>query len=183
MSERDQRGPDEHANVRDDDILDEIEAEVRAELEEEQGPEGGPAYQLVGALAALALGVFGAWRSLTYGLNTLSDPGPGLWPLVVSVALIVLAVVLLVTGRRLHDSEAFTRSSLLPVVGFLTFVAVAVLLPVIGFELPSLVLCLVWTRFLGGESWRSSVLVSVCAVAAFHLLFVELLGVPLPRLI
>jgi len=54
---------------------------------------------------------------------------------------------------------------------------------VVGFEIPSLLLCAVWLRFLGGESWRSTVAVSVVTVAAFHVLFVELLSIPLPRLV
>jgi putative tricarboxylic transport membrane protein len=169
-------------SLREPDILDEIAAEVAADLEEDQAPEGGPAYQVIGALVALVVGVLGAWRSLVYGLDSLSDPGPGLWPFVICVAMIVFAVILLVVGSRLHDTEKFTRSSVLPAVGVLTFVVLAWLLPDIGFELPSLLMCLVWTRFLGGESWRSSILVSFGTVIAFHVLFVEVLGVPLPRL-
>ncbi len=48
--------------------------------------------------------------------------------------------MLLVTGRGLTDSEAFTRSSLLPVVGVVTFVAFGLLMPLVGFEIPALVL-------------------------------------------
>ena len=57
------------------------------------------------------------------------------------------------------------------------------LLPVIGFEVPSLVLMVIWLRFLGGESWRMTAVVSVVTVAAFYALFVLALSIPLPRLI
>lgn len=164
------------------DILAEIEAEVAHDLEEERAPEGGPAYQVVGALVALALGVAGALLAASYGLGSLGEPGPGLWPFAISVLVAGLAVVLLVTGRHIHDSEAFTRSSWQPVIGLLTFVGLGALMPYVGFEIPALVMCAVWLRFLGGETWRSTAVVSVATVAAFYLLFLYGLRIPLPHL-
>ncbi|HET6560413.1 MAG TPA: tripartite tricarboxylate transporter TctB family protein [Marmoricola sp.] len=164
------------------DILEELEAEVAETLAEERPPAGGPAYQVVGALVALAVGLLGVVLSLRYGLGSLRRPGPGLWPFIVSAVIAGMSVGLLVVGRRLQDSEAFTRSSVLPAVGGLTFVVLGLLMPVIGFELPSLLLCVVWLRFLGGESWRSTIVISVGTVAVFYLLFLYGLGVPLPHL-
>jgi hypothetical protein len=164
------------------DILAEIQAEVAHELEEERPPAGGPAYQVVGALVALAIGVGGAVLAYDYGLGTLREPGAGLWPFVVSTVIVVLALALLVAGRHLTDSEAFTRSSVLPVVGIITFIGLGALMPVIGFEIPSLLLCAIWLRFLGGESWRSTIVVSLATVAAFYLLFLYGLSIPLPHL-
>jgi putative tricarboxylic transport membrane protein len=165
------------------DILAELEAEVAHELEEQRPPAGGPAYQVVGALVALAIGVAGAALALGYGLGTLRRPGAGLWPFIVSVVIIVFSLVLLAVGRRLDDSERFSRASLLPAVGLVTFIVFGALIPVIGFEIPALALCVVWLRFLGGESWRSTVLVSLGTVAAFYLLFLYGLRIPLPHLL
>jgi hypothetical protein len=165
------------------DILAEIEAEVAHELEEERPPAGGPAYQTVGALVGIAIGVVGAVLAYGYGMGTLSNPGPGLWPLIVSVVIASLSAVLLVTGRGLTDSEAFTRSSLLPAVGIVTFVAFGILMPLTGFEIPALVLCVIWLRFLGGETWRNTAVISVVTVAVFYFLFLYALRIPLPHLI
>ncbi|MBS2936272.1 tripartite tricarboxylate transporter TctB family protein [Nocardioides sp. J2M5] len=165
------------------DILEEIEAEVAETLSEEELPPGGPAYQTVGALVALAVGVGGLVLSLDYGLGSLRRPGPGLWPFVISVVITVLAVVLLLTGRRLEDSVSFSRASVLPAVGLLTFVGLGVLMPLVGFEIPSLVLCVVWLRFLGGETWRSTITISVGTVATFYALFLYGLSIPLPHLL
>jgi hypothetical protein len=171
--------PEQHTR----DILTELEAEVALELQEDRPPAGGPAYQVVGALVGITIGLGGAALAYGYGLGSLSEPGPGLWPFVVSVLIAVLSVVLLVVGRGLTDSEAFTRSSVLPVVGVVTFVAFGLLLPLSGFELPALVLCVIWLRFLGGESWRNTALISVVTVAAFYFLFLYGLRIPLPHLI
>lgn len=174
--------PDTRA-PRDGDILDEIKAELDAQDEEERPPAGGPVQQVVAALVVLALGIFGAVRSLDYGLGRLTQPGPGLWPFVVSSLIVLISLGLLVWGRRLTDTEVFTRSSALPAIGVVTFVALAALLPVIGFEIPAFLLAVVWLRFLGGETWRSTVLVALGTVAAFYLVFVVALSIPMPRLI
>jgi putative tricarboxylic transport membrane protein len=165
------------------DILAEIEAEVTHEMEEDRPVAGGPAYQTVGALVGIAVGIGGAALAYGYGLGSLHEPGPGLWPFVVSVLIAALSAILLVVGRNLTDSEAFTRSSVLPVIGIVTFVAFGLLMPLTGFEIPALVLCVVWLKFLGGESWRNTVVISVVTVAAFYLLFLYGLRIPLPHLI
>lgn len=168
------------------DDADALQAEadrLQAELEEARPPHAGPFAQLGAAVVALAAGVFGAVVSYTLGLGQLTQPGPGLWPFAISIVIIVLSATLAFTGRGLQDTERFSRSSLLTVVGLVTLVGLASLLPVIGFEIPSLLLMFVWLRWLGKESWRSSIVISIGAVAAFYVLFVLLLSIPLPRLI
>ena len=176
----DERHHPDHPHTRD--ILAEIEAEVAHELEEERPPAGGPAYQIVGALVALAVGVGGAVLAYGYGLGSLREPGPGLWPFIVSVVIATLSMLLLVAGRGLTDAEAFSRSSTLPLVGLITFIAFGLLMPLIGFEIPALALCVIWLRFLGHESWRSTLVISVATTAVFYFLFLYGLRIPLPHL-
>ncbi|TFV57692.1 tripartite tricarboxylate transporter TctB family protein [Mycobacterium sp. PS03-16] len=152
-------------------------------MEEDRPPQGGPLYQTVGALVGVAVGVAGGFFSWGYGLGSLNEPGPGLWPFIVSVAITLMSVGLLVAGRGLTDAEAFTRSSWLPVIGVITFIAFGFLMPVIGFEIPALVLGVIWLRFLGRETWRSTLITSVVTVTVFYLLFLYGLRIPLPHLI
>lgn len=142
-----------------------------------------PFAQLGAAGVAGAIGVFGLVGSLVLGLGRLTAPGPGLWPFAVSVLITVLAVVLALTGRHGTDTEGFTGASVLTAIAVLSLVVFAALLPLIGFEIPSLLLVFVWMRFLGKESWVSSTAVSIGTVVAFYVLFVVLLEIPLPRLI
>lgn len=167
----------------DEDILEEIKAEVYAELGEERPPHAGPASQVGAALVALAIGLAGMTLSYGYGLGQLTAPGPGLWPFAISVVISVLAVMLVITGRNGTDTEQFSKASILPAVGIVTFLGLAFLMPLIGFEIPALLLCIIWLRFLGRESWRSTAVVAVCTVAAFYVLFIIALQVPLPHLI
>lgn len=170
------------APERDGDILDEIQAEVAHDLDEDRPPSGGPMYQTVAALVTLVFGVASAVVAYGYGLGSLQEPGPGLWPFVVGVLIAVLSVALLVVGRDLDDAEAFSRSSLQPFIGAATFVVLAYLMPVLGFEIPTLALCIVWLRFLGGETWRSTIVIGVLTTLAFYLLFLYGLQIPLPHL-
>ena len=177
MSERETRPADEP------DILAELQAEVAQELADERPPAGGPAYQVVAALVALAIGIGAAVLAYGYGLGSLRRPGPGLWPFAVSFLIAALAVMLLVVGRHLDDAEKFTRASLLVLAGGATFIGLGLLLPTIGFEIPAILLGIVWLRFLGGESWRSTIVISVATTAAFYVLFLYVLKIPLPHLL
>lgn len=177
MSERETRTADEP------DILAELQAEVAQDLADERPPAGGPAYQVAAALVVLVIGLGAAFLAHGYGLGSLRRPGPGLWPFAVSLLIAALAVLLLVVGRHLDDAEKFTRSSLLVLAGGATFVGLGLLLPTIGFEIPAILLGIVWLRFLGGESWRSTIVISVLTTAAFYLLFLYGLKIPLPHLL
>jgi hypothetical protein len=156
---------------------------LRAELAEDRPPHAGPWSQVGAAVVAGLVGVAGLIGSLALGLGRLTQPGPGLWPFVISVVVTVLAVALALVGRHGEDTEKFSRASVLTAIAVVTLVAFALLLPLIGFEIPSLLLTFVWLRFLGKESWVSSVAISVGTVAAFYVLFVLVLQIPLPRLI
>lgn len=165
------------------DILAELQAELAQDLADERPPAGGPAYQVVAAVVVLAIGLGAAVLAYGYGLGPLRRPGPGLWPFAVAIVIAGLAVVLLAIGRTLDDAEKFTRASFLALAGGATFIGLGLLLPTLGFEIPALALCIVWLRFLGGETWRSTIVIALCTTAAFYLLFLYALRISLPHLL
>ena len=79
--------------------------------------------------------------------------------------MVALGLFQLILGRHNRDAEKFTRMSTAPLTGLVTLAAMVALMPLIGFEIPALVLCVIWMRFLGGETWRSTLLVSAVVVA------------------
>lgn len=158
--------------------------ELAAQWEAEAAPPAGPVANLVASLVVLAVGVGGIVLSVGFGIGTASSPGPGTWPLAVSVLITVLGIAQAVIGRHGgQDGEKFTRYSWMTLIGFVTLVAMVVLIPLIGFEIPALMLCIVWMRFLGGEGWRSAILYSVLIVVAFYAIFIVALGTSIPHLI
>ena len=154
-------------------------------MEEDRPPAGGPAYQIVGALVGIAIGVGGAVLACGYGLGSLREPGPG--PVAVHRqrrSSPCCRRCCWWSAAALTDSEAFTRSSLLPVIGArhlhrLRSADAADRLRDSG----AVLLCVIWLKFLGGESWRNTVVISVVTVAAFYFLFLYGLRIPLPHLI
>ncbi|MFG1910257.1 tripartite tricarboxylate transporter TctB family protein [Kribbella sp. NPDC048928] len=105
---------------------------LRAELAEDRPPHAGPWSQSGVAIVAGLVGLAGLIGSLALGLGRLTQPGPGLWPFVVSVVVTVLSAVLAVVGRPGTDTEKFSRASVLTAVAIGTLVVFAGLLPVIG---------------------------------------------------
>ena len=153
----------------------EVEAEHRP-------PPAGPVANLVVAAAVVALGLAALSGSLALGVGTARTPGSGTWPLLISIALVALGVGLLATARRTSDAERFSRSTWLVLAGLATMVAFVAVIETIGFEIPAALLTFVWLRFLGGETWRSSIVTTLAVVVAFYLLFVAVLSVPIPHL-
>jgi len=149
---------------------------------EHRPPPAGPVTNLVVALLVIALGAAALVGSLALGAGSAASPDTGTWPLLISAALVLLGIGLAFTARSTHDAERFTGSSWLVLAGLVTMVVFVALISVIGFEIPAALLAFVWLRFLGHESWRSSIITSLGVVVAFYLIFVAALAVPIPHL-
>jgi Tripartite tricarboxylate transporter TctB family len=149
---------------------------------EHRPPPAGRTTNLVVALVVVALGAAALVGSMSLGAGTTHKPGSGTWPLVISLVLVLLGIALLFTARTTHDAERFAQPSWLVLIGIATMIVFVVLISVIGFEIPAGLLAFVWLRFLGRESWRSSIITSICVVVAFYLVFVAALSVPIPHL-
>ncbi|HEX6358323.1 tripartite tricarboxylate transporter TctB family protein [Actinophytocola sp.] len=162
--------------------FDEAVREVEALEHEYRPPTAGAVSNVVTAVAVVVLGVAALFGALSLGFGSARQPGPGLWPLLVSVALAVLGVALLLGFRRTSDAEKFSHSSWLVLAGLATMVVFVAVIEVVGFEIPAVLLCFVWLRFLGREGWRMSVLTSLAVVVGFYLVFVAALAVPIPHL-
>lgn len=160
-----------------------LHEEVLHELEEQEGPRGRPWYNLVSVAVIVAVGVFAMITGVGYGIGEANEPGPGMWPFALGLLTTGLAVVVGIRFRRIQDVEKFSVGAIHVLIGVACMVAFWFLLPRVGFEIPSLLMCVVWLRVLGKEKWRSTAFVSVGIVAAFYIVFIVLLGVPVPRLI
>lgn len=157
--------------------------ELAALWEVEGPPPAGGLSNLISSIVATLIGIGGMALSLPLGLGTPAQPGPGLWPFIICLIVVVFGVFQAFLGRRGGDGEKFGQTSWLTAIGFVTLIAMVFLMPVIGFEIPALLLCFIWMKFLGGESWRSATLYSVLTVAAFYAIFVLALGTSVPHLL
>lgn len=156
--------------------------ELAAQWEAEAPPAAGGKANLAASAVATALGVAGIVMSLQLGLGSPSQPQPGLWPFVMSLVMAVLGLAQMIIGRRGGEGEKFSGLSWLVLFGTGTLVGLVALMPVIGFEIPALLLSFVWMKFLGGETWRSASIYSVLVIAAFYGIFILGLGTTIPHL-
>jgi putative tricarboxylic transport membrane protein len=163
-------------------LQDAVHEEVETVEHEYRPPAAGTVTNVIVALVVILLGVATLIGSWSLGVGSARTPDSGMWPLLVSIALVVLAVVLLVTARRTNDAERFSRASWLVLAGVATMVVFVAVIQYVGFEIPAALLCFVWLRFLGREGWRTSIIGSLAVVAAFYAIFVVALSVPVPHL-
>lgn len=132
-------------------------------------------------LAILVLGAFGVVESLRLGLGTLTQPGPGLWPLLLAGFLSLAALVLLFLDDR-RDYEKFApRKVAMALVAVLSLIAYIYLFTYLGFLLASVLMLGVWLRVFGGESWLWTISLALVGGIGFYLLFGAALNVPLPK--
>ncbi|MDG4856903.1 tripartite tricarboxylate transporter TctB family protein [Streptomyces sp. T-3] len=137
----------------------------------------------LGALVPLGIGAFAAAAAVSMGLGSLAAPGPGLWPLIVSLAMATLSASLLLNPGADTEQEPFNRQALVVALGALSLVAYTLLIEQVGFEVVTVLLLVLWMRGFGRESWRLSLAVALAACAALYLLFIVALSVSLPHLI
>lgn len=149
---------------------------------EDRPAAAGPLANVMAAAVVVAIGGAGLVGSWSLGLGTPGSPQAGTWPFLVCIGIVVLGVLLAVSARHSTDAERFNRAGWLVVAGLATMVGFVALIGVIGFEIPAALLAFVWMRFLGKESWLTSILTSIGSVVAFYLIFVGALGVQLPHL-
>ncbi|GAA2261848.1 tripartite tricarboxylate transporter TctB family protein [Glycomyces scopariae] len=154
----------------------------------EEARPGGRVQAVVAGALPVAIGAFAAWLAFGLRIGSLTDPGPGLWPLIVAGLLVACGVGITVVAATAkahapNGTEAFTRGTTAVLCAAGALAVYASLFEVVGFEAPTLLLLFAWLRFLGRESWLSSAVIAVVATAAAYALFILGLGVPLPHLI
>lgn len=145
-------------------------------------PLAGRLGKLVAAMVPVALGLACLAYSVTLSLGTPVEAGPGLWPALASLLLIGAGSWSLVFERGASGAEQFSRGAIGIGVGIVSLVVFVLLIRRIGFEIPTLLTMVLWLKVLGRESWMATVAVSATTTATLYLLFITLLGVPIPRL-
>lgn len=134
----------------------------------------------VPGILLLATGVAAAAMSLRLGLTVRGVPGPGLWPLLASVLIVVTAVGVVLRPRH-RLCEQLTRSEVTqtaPAIAIM--VAFVALLPTAGVVTACTLTGVAWLRLVAHERWILSLALPPAVGLAIYLTFVVMLQVPLP---
>ena len=132
---------------------------------------------------AFALGTIYAGRNL--GLGSLHDPGSGFMIFWVGVAMAVLSLATLIASARQPAGEALgalwtgLRWRVIPYVTVL-LVLYALLLPVLGFPLVTVLLMLLLFKTVEQQNWVVAIGGALASAGAAYLVFGRWLGTQLP---
>jgi putative tricarboxylic transport membrane protein len=142
--------------------------------------------RLVAGLAGLVLtGAYVVEMLRTLSFGALNQPGAAVFPMIAAGMMAIASVALIVEQVRTRGGEpglevprgaALVR--LLLVAGAL--VAYVLLASFLGHVVAGLVLALVLVRVLEPGSWMRTIVTAVAIAASIEVVFVQLLGVPLP---
>lgn len=163
------------------------QAEAGKEYRSTEGNSAARAALYSPSLIVFILGVAMAAMSVQLGVGTLRTPGAGYWPFVVSIILALAAATMGINTYRHRpgsidveeepdDDHDHGRSWL----GLAVVLGIGVLFTTVGFLLSMVAGLFVWLKFVAGESWRLTIVLTAGISAAVYLLFAELLGVRFP---
>ena len=136
---------------------------------------------LAAAVMLLAIGVGQTAMALNLPRGTLAEPGPGVFPLLVGVLMSAASLACLLQAILERNPLGIDlRSAARPAVLVAALVAFLVLLPLVGFIVPSLLLQVITLQVFGMHgAWRRLAAAALTTAAAV-LIFEILLGVQFP---
>jgi hypothetical protein len=135
----------------------------------------------------LAVGLFLSLWSTSYQIGSFVQPGPGLYPLVLGILLILLSLLLFV--QAIKSSPAIKKVLPFSLPGGWKKVAYTVLIlllatfffETIGYLLTFFLLIMLLMRGAAPQGWKKILLVAIFSALGIYLVFVLLLKQPLPR--
>ncbi|MSP89125.1 MAG: tripartite tricarboxylate transporter TctB family protein [Alphaproteobacteria bacterium] len=141
---------------------------------------GGVAFAVVWSAIGLAV----CAGATTYGLGSLGQPQPGLFPFVVGAGIVLLATSEAIACWRAHAPSTRLRlgehgSAVIVALAILCLYALA--FERLGFAVCTLLLFVALFRALAGRGWRFSVAAGLLATVVFYVAFEYGLKVNLPR--
>jgi putative tricarboxylic transport membrane protein len=141
----------------------------------------------VTSLLLILFAVFIGFESIKYPLGTIDNPGPGLLPLLLGIAMAVMAIALTVrvwTNRpaKVHRSFWPEKGGLSKVsLTFIVLLLFTALLEITGYMINIFFLFLILLRPVGRQKWIWSISISMGATLVSYILFDKWLMIPLPR--
>jgi putative tricarboxylic transport membrane protein len=116
-------------------------------------------------------------------IGTVSQPGPGLFPLICGVGIVVLCILWQFKNRQnCLDSDPLWEDGNWkgPLLAVVIMFAYAALMETLGYTLSTLIFLVSWQMLIEQEKWRKTAVIAIIGTASMYVIFVYLLGVALP---
>lgn len=118
-----------------------------------------------------------------YGFGSLRQPGPGLYPFFIGVAIAVFSLFILISELRSATSKSLLdkEGARMLVLMTLTFCLWIVAMPLLGYVVVTLLATYAFCKIMKLEGWRKPLAVSAGTALFIYLLFDFWLYIDLPR--
>jgi putative tricarboxylic transport membrane protein len=122
------------------------------------------------------------WQGRHLGMGSLRGPGPGFFPNLVAILMMILSLFLIIPKRK-GEGESFpTQFTIRVVIVFVVLLAYSFTLEYLGFVVVSfLLMAYLFRAFGGSHRWYGAVLWALASVGMTYLLFEVLLEGNLPK--
>ncbi|WP_157551176.1 tripartite tricarboxylate transporter TctB family protein [Nocardioides jensenii] len=160
--------------------MDTVMPEAQSDQQGDQTPGGWRAH--IFRLAPLVLTLFAAYaiyQARDLEIRSLSEPGPGMWPLIVSSVMGISSLLLIVRDIP-EDYEPWSLRSARVLGGIAVLAAFVWFFDVLGFVPSAFLILFIWMKVLAHESWRLSLLLAVAGAFSLNYIFVDVFAVPFP---
>jgi hypothetical protein len=128
------------------------------------------------------LGIAILWQGRHLEMGSLRGPGPGFFPNLVAILMMVLSLLLMIPRRKGNGESVSAKSSSQIFIVFITLLAYSFTLEYLGFVFSSfLLMAYLFKAFGGSKRWGVAVLLASVSVGFAYLLFDVLLKGNLPK--
>lgn len=132
----------------------------------------------VGPLIVAVIAIVFAAESMKLSAGTFAEPGPAMWPLIISGLTFLLSVV--AATLRPDIPALIRRSGLFRIAIYLAgFLAIVILYQPLGFILSSAIFCLASLKLAANEKWFTSITLTIIAPIVVYVIFGIFLELPI----
>lgn len=122
----------------------------------------------IGPAVLLVVGAAGSIASLALGVTADGQPGPGLWPLIVSAVIAVCAIAM---GPQDDIEPVRMREMRMVASAVLLLGLFSWLFTLLGVFFPTLIVLFVWLKLLSKRGWIFSAITALATAAALYVVF------------
>ncbi|KYZ77944.1 hypothetical protein AXX12_16910 [Anaerosporomusa subterranea] len=142
-------------------------------------------YERATGLFLIALGVAVMYYAMTaLSLGTMQEPGPGFFPVVCGIGIVILCVIWFAGNRKpVTQSEPFWEAGqwVAPAISTLIITVYTALMEPLGYMLSTFIFLVAWQFAIEREKWLKTGAIAVIGTVAMYAIFSYLLRVPLPE--
>jgi hypothetical protein len=136
---------------------------------------------IIASISMIILSIFVIMESLKFKTAGASlTLGPGFYPRLLSVLLILLSICIIVISLRSKDDAKLVLINNRVLSGIVIIIGYGIVFNILGFVLSSMIMFALISKAMGGSNWKIILTNSILIPVGIYLVFNNFLRVPLP---